>query len=440
MEQQYRIESVTLRDTGVFEHAHIDFPRIRRDGHSANKAEIHIFTGPNGCGKSTMLYALAGIFSHASPNLSPLHQRFRSRKACVTCRFCDERAVISAGDERATRKIAMVGDEQSLLTTYRMISQSEHWPAEALVDFAAFAYSGQRSNREKLHTSKIEEIQVSPFADALSFDATVRPVVLANWIANNRTKAALARQDLAEREAEIYDESLLRICRFVKNVSGLTISFRLERSPLSVKVELEGESIEYDVLPDGLKSIISWIADLALRLESVPWRVPRDIFSQHIILFLDEVDIHLHPSWQRRILPAIQTLLPNAQVFVSTHSPFVVGSVGDAWVYRLPEQRYDVCKDSGTMELITAINSSAGKSYQLILSEVFDINEEFDVETECQLAEFKQAIRKHIVDKNNKDAVMQLAALLQAKGEELNALVTMELRQMQRILAKHTGD
>jgi hypothetical protein len=102
---------------------------------------------------------------------------------------------------------------------------------------------GSVRTEEKLHTSKIEEIQVSPFADALSFDATVRPVVLANWIANNRTKAALARQDLAEREAEIYDESLLRICRFVKNVSGLTISFRLERSPLSVKVELEGERL-----------------------------------------------------------------------------------------------------------------------------------------------------------------------------------------------------
>lgn len=440
MEQRYRIESVTLRDTGVFEHTHIEFPEGSRSGHEAKKAEIHIFTGPNGCGKSTMLYALAGIFDHASPNLSPLHQRFRSRKASVVCRFCEERAVISAGEERATRKIAIVGDELSLLTSYRMISQSEHWPVEAYVDFAAFAYSGQRSNREKLHTSKIEELAISPFEDALSFDATVRPAVLAKWIANNRTKAALARLDLAESEAEIYDESLLRICRFVKSVSGLTISFRLERSPLSVKVELEGESIEYDVLPDGLKSIISWIADLALRLESVPWRVPRDIFSQPIILFLDEVDIHLHPGWQRRILPAIQTLLPNAQVFVSTHSPFVVGSVEDAWVYRLPEQRYDLCKDSGSMELITAMNSSAGKSYQLILSEVFDINEEFDVETEYQLAEFKQAIRKHIVDKNNKDAVMQLAALLQAKGEELNALVTMELRQMQRILAKYTGD
>lgn len=198
MEQRYRIESVTLRDTGVFEHTHIEFPEGSRSGHEAKKAEIHIFTGPNGCGKSTMLYALAGIFDHASPNLSPLHQRFRSRKASVVCRFCEERAVISAGEERATRKIAIVGDELSLLTSYRMISQSEHWPVEAYVDFAAFAYSGQRSNREKLHTSKIEELAISPFEDALSFDATVRPAVLAKWIANNRTKAALARLDLAE--------------------------------------------------------------------------------------------------------------------------------------------------------------------------------------------------------------------------------------------------
>lgn len=84
---------------------------------------------------------------------------------------------------------------------------------------------------------------------------------------------------------------------------------------------MDGLKVTFDALPEGLKSIICWISDLALRLESIPWQENRDIFSQPIILFLDEVDIHLHPKWQRRILPAIQKLLPNAQVFVSTHSP-----------------------------------------------------------------------------------------------------------------------
>lgn len=436
MRQPYRIESVTLRDIGVFEHTCFDFPQIVSDTEDATKAEIHIFTGPNGCGKSTVLYALAGIFGYASENLSLLNNRFRSNHASVECLINGERAVVSAGESKSNKVLSMKFNEHKNLSPYRTLTKCESWPTIERTDFAAFAYSGQRANRDKLWTSEIEDVTDSPFKDALSFDATVRPAILAKWVANNRAKAALARQDFAEDEAAVYDEALSRICRFVKNISNLNVLFKLQRSPLRVKVELEGELIDYEVLPDGLKSIISWIADLALRLESVPWKTQRDIFSQPVILFLDEVDIHLHPKWQRRILPAIQKLLPNAQVFVSTHSPFVVGSVEDAYVYRLPELERNICRDASVPESVKAIKSGAGKSYQLILAEVFDIDEEFDVETERQLQAFKLAIRQYLQNPQDDSRVMTLAQTLRDKSEELATLVSMELRQMNRLLSK----
>ncbi|MEK0169356.1 ATP-binding protein [Pseudescherichia vulneris] len=436
MRQPYRIESITLRDIGVFEHTHFDFPQIISETEDATKAEIHIFTGPNGCGKSTVLYALAGIFGYASENLSLLNNRFRSNHASVECMINGERAVVSAGESKSNKEVLMKFNEHKNLSPYRTLTKRESWPTIEKTDFAAFAYSGQRANRDKLWTSEIEDITDSPFKDALSFDATVRPAILAKWVANNRAKAALARQDFAEDEAALYDEALSRICRFVKNIANLNVLFKLQRSPLRVKVELEGELIDYEVLPDGLKSIISWIADLALRLESVPWKTQRDIFSQPIILFLDEVDIHLHPKWQRRILPAIQKLLPNAQVFVSTHSPFVVGSVEDAYVYRLPELKRNICRDASVPESVKAIKSGAGKSYQLILAEVFDIDEEFDVETERQLQAFKLAIRQYLQNPQDDSRVMTLAQTLRDKSEELATLVSMELRQMTRLLNK----
>lgn len=439
MRQPYRIESITLKDIGVFEHTHIDFPQIKSEDQDARKAEVHIFTGPNGCGKSTMLYALAGIFGYATANLSLLHNRFRSSSGDIDCYFNGERARVSAGDDIANRAISMTFFGHNTLTPYRKVTESKNWPSEGKVQFAAFAYSGQRANREKLYTSEIEEITNSPFEDALSFDGTVRPAVLAKWIAHNRTQRALALQDGAESEAQIYENSLLRISDFVKSISDLNISFKLERSPLRVKIELEDESISYDVLPDGLKSIISWVADLAMRLEYVPWKEKKDIFFQPIILFLDEVDIHLHPKWQRRILPAIQKLLPNAQVFVSTHSPFVVGSVEDAYVYRLPEPQRNICRDPSVAETIPAVASKAGKSYQLILAEVFDIDEEFDVETEAQLVRFKDLIRDHLVTKQHEKTISELGAILSTKGDELADIVSLELRQMQRIQGKKQG-
>lgn len=434
MRQPYRIESITLKDIGVFEHTRFDFPHIASETEDAKKAEIHIFTGPNGCGKSTVLYALAGIFGYAQENLTLLHNRFRSNQARIECIFDNEQAVVTAGDDIVNKKLSMTFYEHKHLSAYRKITAKQNWPATEKTGFAAFAYSGQRANRDKLWTYEIEEITESPFQDALSFDATVRPAVLAKWIANNRAQAALARQDRAESEAEIYDEALSRICQFVKNVAHLDIAFKLERSPFRVKIELEGEVVSYEVLPEGLKSVISWIADLALRLESVPWQQQRDIFSQPIILFLDEVDIHLHPKWQRRILPAIQKLLPNGQVFVSTHSPFVVGSVEDAFVYRLPEPQRNICRDASVPEIVPAVKSGAGKSYQLILAEIFDVEEEFDVETERQLVEFKEAVRQHLQNPRDDVRVMTLAHTLRDKSEELATLISMELRQMNRLL------
>jgi hypothetical protein len=291
--------------------------------------------------------------------------------------------------------------------------------------YAAFAYSGQRTLRDTPLTA-IQQITASPFEAALSFDGSVRPQILLQWIANNRTQSALAKADGDEKAAQTYDQSLNRITTLIRDICDLELEFRLERSPLAVTVRVNGDTLHFDSLPDGLKSIISWVADLSLRLEAIPWQEERDIFSQNIILLLDEVDIHLHPKWQRRILPAIQTLLPNAQIFVSTHSPFVVGSVEDAWIYRLPEPG----QGNGIIE---GIPSGAGKSYRLILDEVFGVDEEFDVETEALFDEFYRLRELFMKDQQMPEVLLETADKLAARGDEAAQIVSRELRQIARV-------
>jgi hypothetical protein len=252
------------------------------------------------------------------------------------------------------------------------------------------------------------------------------------WIANNRTQSALAKADKDDKAAQSYDQALNRITTLIHDICGLEVEFRLERSPLAVTVKVNGDTIRFDGLPDGLKSIISWVADLSLRLEAIPWQTPGDPFAQPIILFLDEVDIHLHPKWQRRILPAIQTLLPNAQVFVSTHSPFVVGSVENAWVYRLPEAG----QGNGSIE---GVPSGAGKSYRLILDEVFGIDDEFDVATEALFDEFYRLRESFLQQPHSPQALLATAAKLAARGEEAALIVNRELRQIARLSGQELG-
>lgn len=108
--------------------------------------------------------------------------------------------------------------------------------------------------------------------------------MLTQWIANNRTQAALARADGEVLEAEHYDLALLRISQFIRNICSLDVSFQLKRLPLEVIINMDGLKVTFDALPEGLKSIICWISDLALRLESIPWQENRDIFPAYYLI------------------------------------------------------------------------------------------------------------------------------------------------------------
>ncbi len=209
----------------------------------------------------------------------------------------------------------------------------------------------------------------------------------------------------------------------------MDLKFILDPEPLEVKVLLEGRSLAVDVLPDGLKSVVSWIADLLMRLDRIPWVDDRDVFQRNLILFLDEIDIHLHPKWQRRILPAVQQLFPNAQIFVSTHSPFVVGSIGDARVYS-----FSLKGELATLEKAT--ETRAGSSYSLVLDEIFEVDEAFDIQTETQLDLFYELKENVLRDPSQGEPFLELAGQIAGKSLELSDIVGRELRQLSRITGK----
>jgi len=185
-------------------------------------------------------------------------------------------------------------------------------------------------------------------------------------------------------KAEKYRTAIQHIERVVTEIIGFKIEFILETEHIfNVVLNIEGQQLNLDVLPDGLKSILSWIADLFMRMDRMPMVDDNSFLERHFVLFLDEIDRNDHPAWQRQILPVIQKLFSNAQIFVSTHSPFVVGSVSDAYVYKFKLEK-------GVSHLNSVAESKAGSSVLLVLDEVFDVDELFDIETEAQLNQFYQ--------------------------------------------------
>lgn len=79
-------------------------------------------------------------------------------------------------------------------------------------------------------------------------------------------------------------------------------------------------------LSDGEQRLFSLFVDIARQLLI---NRPSDAFGEgEAIILIDEIDVHLHPKWQRRIVPALEDLFPNCQFIATTHSPFVIQAVG----------------------------------------------------------------------------------------------------------------
>jgi len=244
MRQPYRVESITLKDIGVFEHTHIKFPKIKSEKEDERKAEIHIFTGPNGCGKSTLLYALSGIFRPEPGGDELVRKRYRSKDSSVLFRFSGEEGAF--GVKRHAEFQQLWGNDgfsycienswESLIgVNWFHYDNSDQLNTKQFM-FAAFAYSGSRQEKTEYTLGAIEQIQRSPFDNALSFMRTVEPSILVQWIANNKTQYALAKEDEEFDEAKKYEKALSSISEFIFDVCGLNLTFKLKRSPLDVVI------------------------------------------------------------------------------------------------------------------------------------------------------------------------------------------------------------
>lgn len=86
--------------------------------------------------------------------------------------------------------------------------------------------------------------------------------------------------------------------------------------------------IPINQLSDGYKSTISLVADIAYRMAVLNPQLLGNVFRETDgIILIDEVDLHLHPTWQQRILGDLTEIFPKVQFIVSTHAPAVISTV-----------------------------------------------------------------------------------------------------------------
>ncbi len=106
-----------------------------------------------------------------------------------------------------------------------------------------------------------------------------------------------------------------------------------ERFYYDVKYEqlilvIDGENIAFDMLSDGYRNVVAMVADIAWRAVVLNPDL-RELAPERAegVVLIDEIDLHLHPRWQRRVLADLRRAFPCLQFITTTHSPFIIQSL-----------------------------------------------------------------------------------------------------------------
>ncbi|MEY4540470.1 MAG: hypothetical protein RLZZ306_2227 [Bacteroidota bacterium] len=454
-----KIRSLTLKHIGVFEDETIVFPEKK----DKDKAEIHILTGQNGTGKTTILQALASKMLEVKPFVefeslisSSFIKNFRKRLKHENCGGKHGNIIFGNGNQLTFNGLEILSVTKTLNSTeeekdfYKIVlekhkefqdtalSAIREYANNYLCNFVAFAYSGYRFIQHEESVETKDKPKYNPLEKALEFDKsfTQNDYTLNQWLAINSSKRALARESDDKKGIERFDKNIKNIELIIHEITGQTIKFETVYDiDIKIIANIEGKKLDFDLLPDGLRSLISWIGDLLMRMDALKWENDLDIREREFILFLDEIEVHLHPYWQRKVLPVVQRFFKNAQIFITTHSPFIVNSIDGAYIYELKLDAEGKCK----VELPIGI-SDTSKSIDEVLNEVYDIEptQMYGEKRTIEIEEFQKDIEKAYKKEADfdKKAFLSKAKKLAFRSTELRNNVQFELRQLSKSLAE----
>ncbi len=179
------------------------------------------------------------------------------------------------------------------------------------------------------------------------------------------------------------------------------------------------ERLPMKMLSDGLRITISMAADIAYRMAILNPQLLDDILEKTPgIILIDEVDMHLHPEWQRRIMEDLHYIFPKVQFIVTTHSPSILANV---------RQEHILLLENG--EVFSPGNTTYGRDVTAILQEMMKV----DVRPE-EVGRIKNEFY-HQLSKENyekaKELLEQLEDILGSRDADVvQAKVSYELEQI----------
>ena len=398
-----RIEELHLKNFRCFKELDIQFP----------ESNLAVFIGLNGAGKSAILDAIISSLL----NLSKTHGIIEFTQSE---QFSDDDIAIESEELNANIKINC----NSCSVSWDIFKERDKSKKIQNIE-------GERSNFEKevmgspnftitQYTAKREKKFVhlaTPHLVTIDFD-----VFKKNFIkevdAENRVIIENKSFDFTNPNLNVIRKAIETFC---SNISNMYVSdMRTKDINGNTNIVMNWNDLELTIsqLSEGQRNLLLLISDISYSLlthfiyPSYSFnKNPIDVLKRNGIVLIDEIELHLHPQWQREVLPALQKTFPNIQFIVTTHSPQVLSN--------LKKEEVFILKDNKIVEVTPHIE---GRDSNSILYELFGVEERHE--------RFKNKLKQlynAIDDENLSEAKEILAELTAAFGEQDTEIVRANL-------------
>ena len=384
--------------------------------------KINVIFGVNGSGKSAILNCLAILLSRLTSGIkssaktggrlygeNDINNRFKYTDNEIEIFFEDNEYKWNLSKTRAGR----AREESSKLSDIKKIMEIVQarlsGDDNASVPMAVYYPVNRAVLSSPLRIrGKHKFDQMAAYQDALT-GAQSSFRVFFEWF---REREDLENEQYRLNRNVMPDGQLESVRRAIPNFLPGFSNLRIRRQPLRMVVKKGNSELLIDQLSDGEKCTLALVGDLARRLALANPSLDDPLLSEAVVL-IDEIDLHLHPDWQRKVIPALTETFPNCQFILTTHSPQIIGEVRSDCIWKLR-----------TDDNITSVQHDLGYGLDssLILSTVMDAPERTK-----KIAALLDKLFKHIDDGQLKDAREVKDNIYKDIGENIPELTKAEV-------------
>lgn len=297
-----------------------------------------VLFGVNGAGKSSLLKSINLLFAQiihailgdkAGEPVAIIHEdlRYGADKYAITGEFSLEH------DSDMTYSLSYDGEShkadrgEDVLAQFRSYYETHFLREHPTSYMPIFVYYGV--HRAVQDSISVRDHEGKNWGSLEAFwEASPRKIDFKTFFEWYRSKEDMENEEIIGRRDFDYRDPTLQAVRSAMMAMLPISDIKVRRSPLGMVATKAGKVLAIEQLSDGEKCVLSLLGDLVRRLSLANPTMENPLLGCGIAL-IDEVELHMHPLWQRRIMPLLQEIFPNMQFIVTTHSPQVLGELNE---------------------------------------------------------------------------------------------------------------